>query len=107
MCVVSMVGDDWTRRLPGQHPWIDDIREWPYPSQPSPIPNTNYPEVSREEFDKLKKDVEEMKKQLEKAKAQDIADGAPDCEMEEKVALLKKIAELVGVDLSTVWPQDK
>lgn len=104
MCVVSMVGDDWTRRLPDQHPWIDPFREGSYPH---PTPNNIYPEVSREEFDKLKKDVEEMKKQLEKAKAQDIADGVPDCEMEEKVALLKKIAELVGVDLSTVWPQDK
>jgi hypothetical protein len=59
--------------------------------------------VTREEFDALKKDVLEMKADLIKARAEDIKNGEPDCEMESKVALLKKIAEVVGVSLDEVF----
>lgn len=119
MCVVSAVGDDWTNRLPKDYPWIfpDVIPTPPYPrSPPAPMspPQIAFPEVSKQDFDKLKKevaalkkDVERMKKELEAAKKQDEAEGNPDCEMEEKVALLKKVAELVGVDLSDIWPEGK
>lgn len=95
MCTVSMVGDDWNKRFPERYPTV-----WP-----NGIPSIDFtpPAVTREEFDQLKRDVEQMKKELEAAKAQDIADGSPDCEMEEKVALLKKVAELVGVDLEEIF----
>lgn len=61
------------------------------------------PEVSRADFDALKREVEEMKKLLLRAKKYDEETGQPDCEMEDKVALLKKVAQLVGVDLSEVF----
>jgi hypothetical protein len=93
-----MVGDDWSKRLPGTYPWIA-----PASVPTTPLPNNILQLVPRYEFDALKREVEQMKKELEAAKAQDVADGNPDCEMEEKVELLKKIAELVGVDLSTVF----
>jgi hypothetical protein len=43
-----------------------------------------------------------MKALLRRAKEYDVANNEPDCEIEEKMALLKRIAELVGVDLSDV-----
>lgn len=88
MCVVSNMGDYWKDR------------QWPsYPSYPN-IPN---PEVSREEFERLKKDIEELKQLLLAAKKYDEATNQPDCEMDDKVALIKKIADAVGVDLSEVF----
>jgi hypothetical protein len=107
ICSVSMVGTEWQHKLPGMHPWIyPNVGNppWNPNSPPYSSPNNAYLNfVPRYEFEALKRDVEQMKKELEVAKAQDIADGNPDCEMEDKVALLKKIADIVGVDLSTVF----
>lgn len=97
MCTVSMIGDHYGDK------WRD---RWPigWPNQ-SPIPSyipLSSP-ISREEFDALKREVEEMKKLLIRAKKYDEDNGEPDCEMDEKVALLKRVAEAVGVDLSEVF----
>lgn len=61
MCVVSIIGDGWGQDFP---------KRWPdVPSQPIyPIP-----EISRAEFDLLKKEVEELKKLLLAAKKFDEA----------------------------------
>lgn len=105
MCVISFVGDHYTEK------WRD--RDWngwwtiPYNPQtpvipltfPTTIPNA----VSREEFDALLAEVLEMKELLKKALKYDQDNGEPDCYMDEKVAALKKVAELVGVDLSEVF----
>jgi hypothetical protein len=64
---------------------------------------TNIPYISREEFDALKKEVEDMKQLLIKAKIYDEKNNEPNCEIEDKVATLKRIAELMGVDLSEVF----
>lgn len=40
----------------------------------------------------------------DKAKAYDEANGEPECEIESKVALLRAVAEAVGVDLDDVLP---
>jgi hypothetical protein len=56
--------------------------------------------VNREEFDALKRDVEEMKALLKRAKEYD----ERTCENAEKVALIRKVAKLVGVDLREVLP---
>lgn len=66
------------------------------PTQPpEPFPDT----IKREEFEALKKEVEEMKKLLERAVEYDKRTNQPHCEMEDKVAILKKVAEAFGVDL--------
>ena len=86
MCVVSMVGDHYTDR------WNQF--------------NTNYSfldMITRAEFDRLKAEVEEMKRALIAAKLIDQVTGQPDCEKPEKVALLKKMAEALGVDLEDVF----
>jgi len=97
MCAVSYVGDYWQTTLPKKYYW-EDIQ--PFVHQPY-APNP--PAISKEDFDALKKDVEELKKLLKAAKAYDEAVGEPDCEMEDKVALIKKIAKIVGVDMSEIF----
>jgi len=91
MCVVSMVGDHFHEK------WN--------PLQTNPYPITyinNEPKVDKKDFDSLKKEVEDMKALLIRAKLYDEKNGEPHCEMEEKIATLRKIAELVGVDLKDI-----
>lgn len=93
MCAVSFIGGDWTKRWPNNPA---------NPFAPQSLPAT-YPEISRAEFNALKNEVEELKKLLLAGKAYDEATGQADCEQEDKIALIKKIAEVVGVDLSEVF----
>jgi DNA-binding XRE family transcriptional regulator len=65
------------------------------------------PDVTREEYEALKKEVEDMKKKLIEAKIYDIETNQPDCEMEDKVKILKEIAKLFNIDLSDVFGDDK
>jgi hypothetical protein len=125
MCVVSMIGDHyndkWKERYPpfNPHIWPSDVN---FPNQPSTITTittvaeTSYAskdalEALRLElqtfsakFEELKAEVEECKALLIRAKEYDERNNEPHCEMEEKVALIKKMAELVGVDMSEVFP---
>ena len=99
MCVVSNIGDDWQRQWPSVWPG-----KLPDPS-PTPIV-INRPEVSKKEFDELKKLVEQMRDELIAARMQDEREGNEDCEMGEKVNLLKGIAAAMGVDISRAFPND-
>lgn len=92
MCVVSAVSDDWTKRFPETYP---NVATW--------IPHLPIDSPSYAEFATLKSDFEKLLELLKAAKIYDEATNQKDCEMEEKVALLKKIAELVGVDISEVF----
>jgi len=114
MCVVSMIGDHYH----------DKWKTWPL-IQPEPyqpiqplIPDDNItkkkfdgyfknlqPPPTRKEFEELKKEVEEMKKLLQRAVRYDEANNEPHCEMEEKVAVLKAVAKMVGVDLSEIFKE--
>lgn len=103
MCVVSMVGDHFNDR------W------WPQIQPQSPFDRSTittdqlsvFLAPTRKEFDALKKEVEEMKKLLERAVEYDKKNNEPHCEMEDKVALLKKVAELVGVSLEDIFPTNQ
>jgi hypothetical protein len=93
MCVVSMVGDSFSKRWPEQYPWATGTADtFQYYTTG----------VSRDEFNELKKEVQIMKELLIKAKIYDEEHGEPDCEIDEKVELLRRVAELVGVDLEDV-----
>lgn len=84
MCVVSMIGDHYRQTIPSQFPdWNQAARKGP----------------SWEEFSDLKKAVEEMKTLLNKAVEYDRVNKEPNCQTDDKLALLRKIAEAVGVDL--------
>lgn len=97
MCTVSMIGDQFGRDYPNRHPWVQPMI---LPGAPLMVP----PAVSREEFDRLRADVDELKTLLLAAKRYDERTGQPDCEVDEKVALIRRLAELVGVDMSGVFP---
>ncbi len=96
MCSVSMVITDFQTRHPGIIPNAVPQMSWA-PFQTVPISP-----VSRDEFDTLKREVEALRGLLAAAKKFDEETGQPDCEQAEKVALLKRVAELVGVDISDV-----
>lgn len=100
MCTVSNIGSGWGGTFPGRYPWIQPyVPTAPAPVMPIPV---SIPGVSKDEFDRLKREVEELRKLLAVAKEFDKATGQPDCEMDEKIALLKRVAEYVGVDLGDV-----
>lgn len=93
MCVVSMVMDYWK----------DDFNR-KYPSGIIPTSINPFPfAVSREEFEEIKKELQELKKLILAAKKYDEATNQPDCEQDSKIELVKKIAELVGVDMNEVF----
>jgi len=58
--------------------------------------------VTRDEFDKLKAEVAALKDMLKAAKIYDEKTGQPDCESEDKMAKLRDICKLVGVDLDSI-----
>ena len=95
MCVVSMIGDGWSKTVPEVYPWVNP----PTVTKEVIIQSG----VSQEEFDKLKREVEELKLLLLAAKRFDEKTGQPDCEIDEKIELIKKIAKVVGVDMEDVF----
>lgn len=88
MCMISVVSDDASRRWARDFDWAQGF---------------TVPQVTKSEFDALRNEVAELKKLLLQAKEYDRATGQPDCEMEDKIAMLRKMAEFVGVDLSEVF----
>lgn len=102
MCIVSNIGDGWGKSFPDTYPQT--------------FTTIMQGEVSRFEFDalraqnaalraevdKLKNDFANLVKLLKLGKALDEATGQPDCEMDEKIELIRRIADAVGVDLEDV-----
>ena len=107
MCVVSATGDDFVKKWPENpsNPWRDAFPPVNIPSYP-PLPNVTRltQPVDRLEFDALKAEVERLHVLLRQARAQDIANNEPDCVHGDKVALIRKLAELVGVDMTDIFP---
>ena len=104
MCVTSMVGDHYADKWK-EYPWIQPGFQPVMPYQPLPPGSAGAQPVQyvpRHEFDKLKAEVEEMKALLKRAKAYDEANNEPECEIDEKMDLLRKVAKMVGVDLDDV-----
>lgn len=111
MCVVSMIGDHYRDKWEPA-PWFPDnipVRPAPMPTWPplppvegKPLPIVIQPEVTKEQFDELKKEVLEMKELLKRAIKYDQDNGEPECQIEEKMELLRKVAEMVGISLDDV-----
>lgn len=97
MCTVSNIGDTWSP----PYPW----KPASYPNLPPTVTVYPIPEVTQEDLDNLKKEIEALKKLLKAAKIYDEETGQPDCENAEKVALIKRFAELVDVDLSEIFDE--
>lgn len=100
MCAVSMVTEYWKNNDQWKYNGIPSI-----PGTPGvgfPTGGLNYNPVSRAEFEQLRKEMMELKELLKAAKAYDDLTNQPNCEKEENVKVLKKVAEALGVDLSDV-----
>lgn len=97
MCVVSHMGDHYAKKWGDWIPPNDPYRVYPtIPLDPNKTIVT--PQVSREEFDALKKQVQEMMEIMREAKRYDEKTGQPDCEVDEKMEKIRKICEIFGVD---------
>jgi|ERR1041385_1011158 len=98
MCVVSMIGDHYRNK------WYPQGPAPTVPPQPYIWPVTiTQSGPTQAEFDKLKKEVMEMKDLLTRAKVYDEITGQKNCEMEDKIAVLRKVADLVGVSLDEIF----
>lgn len=104
MCVVSMVGDhfghEWRKiTQPG-----DSTLEW-IKGLPNTNPDPSYWQphlsapISHEQFNRLKTQVESMKALLRLAVDYDKRTGQPGCEIEEKIARLRQVAEAFKINL--------
>lgn len=93
MCVVSMVGDHYSDK------WR--TRDWYQTPFVQPF-SINVEVVTRDEFERLKAEVAEMVALLKRAKKYDADNHEPDCELEEKMVVLRSVAKLVGVNLDEV-----
>ncbi len=93
MCVVSMVGDFYGRKF---EPFIQTQQTITWEPTPQIVLR---PEITREEFDQLRRDVQDMKKLLKMALKYDRDHDQPGCQIEEKIDLLRQVAKIVGVVL--------
>lgn len=82
MCTVSVIATDFLNRHPGFGGTQGD-----------------WPPVGRFEFEALKREVVELRELLAAAKKFDAATGQPDCEDEGKMAILRRLAGMLGVEV--------
>src|SRR5688572_27691127 len=117
------MGDEWGRTFPDRWPQVqpyiypgtrtspadiphpfemiqDDIRHclvcgntrdnWIHAAfEPAPEPA-----ITREEFEDLRREMEALRDLLKAAKVYDEVTGEPDCEVDEKVELVKRVAKM-------------
>ena len=102
MCVVSLIGDHYNDKWK-TNPFLNPPPNINPNQNTSGIINYSFDLVTKSEFEALRKEVLEMKELLKRAVEYDKKNNQPHCEMDEKVALLKKIAELVGVSLDDIF----
>ncbi len=91
MCMVSNIGDSYGEMFPGK---------WPQYNPPLEVVIVN----NSAEIEALRNEIKALKKLLLAAKKFDEQTGQPDCEMDEKVNLIRAIAKMVGVDMKDVFP---
>lgn len=99
MCMVSNIGDGYTKTFPYTWPGAD-IPDYTGMKFPIPVPGSY-------EFDQLRKEILELKGLLLAAKIFDEVTGQPDCEMDEKIDLLRKLGKYLGVDLESIFKKEK
>jgi hypothetical protein len=100
MCVVSMIMDHSLDKIKRFYPWVSNPDASPW--EGTTISTITFNPPTRQEFDALKKEIEELKLLIKKAVEYDKNNNQKDCENASKMELLKKLAEMVGVDLKDI-----
>lgn len=106
MCVVSMVSDHQINKW-GE--WINQENLY----TPIIVKNvdTKQLEVKIEnltaQFEELRRDFTDFKKLVLRAIDYDERNNEPECEVEDKVRLIKEMANHLGIDVSDIWSKDK
>lgn len=114
MCVVSMIHDHyidkWYPRVYPQYPPFS-------PFMPSGETEKERERELQEMLDKIKtekitvipvsqsltkEEIDEFRKLLDRAREYDRKNNEPECPMDTKVALLKELARILGVDLGNI-----
>jgi len=100
MCVVSNLGYYYGHRRDGW-PWQPYVPTIPLiPAAPTDF-TKRLAEIARDhDISDLKQRIEALEKMLREAKKFDAETGQPDCEMDEKVELLKRLAKDLGVEIN-------
>jgi hypothetical protein len=92
---MSMIGDYYHDKwYPTPTPEIPNI------GVPYPLPPT--PNVTKEEFEALRRDVLEMKELLKRALDYDKRNNEPHCETHAKMEVLRNVAKIVGISLDDI-----
>jgi len=100
MCVFSMVGDHYGEKW-GHLPYINPQPQPGIHVTPGTV--TVFPALATQaELEALRREVLDMKELLKRAIKYDTEHGQPGCENEDKVKLLRRVADLVGVSLEDV-----
>ncbi len=86
MCTVSMVGDFYNDK-------------WRQHFPPNTIGQPFVPLIPNQEIERLRREVEDMKELLKRAKIYDEKNGEPNCELEEKMKIIRAMAKALGVEL--------
>lgn len=89
MCVVSAVGDEWTKKI--------------MPMIPGDFTATyTFSQLTDQEIQTLREfirnDLPEFRRMIEEARQYDIDNNEPECQNEEKFELIRKIAKELGIE---------
>lgn len=107
MCIASFIGDDFSRRIGGS-PWTTlPVDTMPgFPNSDTKLPGQLFNPASRTELEALRKEVADLRVLLEQAKTYDKDHDEPNCELEEKIALVKHFGEVFSIDFHGVFDND-
>lgn len=94
MCVVSAIVGNQEQRWQQVYPWAFNP------------PRFASFEVSEADWSSLKKEVEELRTLIVAAKKYDEFTLQPHCEHADKVALMRRLADMVGVSYGEIFDDD-
>ena len=115
MCVMSVILDDFGKRNgltnPPYNPqWIPTVPVAPFPVYPLPMNppqpmSQPQPSPTRQEHEALKREVEALRELLIAARKFDNETAQRDCEETAKRDMILRLAEMLGVDMTGVFPK--
>jgi hypothetical protein len=107
-----MVTDHYIKTWPDRDIFNQPQNPWPnFTPNQTPEANPNRPlvidpGVSKEDFAAFKKEFEEFKQLVKRAIKYDEDNNEPHCEVDEKVEIIRKLAEQLGVTVDDIFPRD-